>query len=216
MKYRNRSSLSAIGFQLKGRYKEIAGNFFLGLVIIGSGTIGLIFARQITLTPSCFHWRYFAITPIIMLIIAIIEEILARGYILRTLMQSCNPYIALCVSSGLFTFLHIPNIIYGNYSCLPLISIFCAGILLGLIYMQTQNIWVPVALHFSLNFFQGFIFGFNVSGEEFYSILQQKRTESNFWNGGDFGFEGSVLCILIIVIVCIAFLFQKNASVKHR
>lgn len=210
IKYIDRLPFTVIGFQLKGHFGEIAKSFVLGLIVIGSGTLVLVLTDQIRLTPNTFHWLYFTIMPIIMLLVAMIEEMVMRGYVLRTLMKSSNLWIALCISSALFSLLHIPNIVSGGHSCFPLLSIFFAGILLGLVYIRTQNIWSPIALHFSWNFFQGFIFAYNVSGEEFYSILQQQRMENNIWNGGDFGFEGSVLCVFIVIVLCMFFLPKKS------
>lgn len=38
--------------------------------------------------------------------------------------------------------------------------------------------------------------GFNVSGNDFYSMIEFTRAEANLWNGGSFDFEGSWLSIL--------------------
>ncbi len=86
-----------------------------------------------------------------------------------------------------------------------------AGLLFGLSYIYTKNLWFPIALHFSWNFFQGTVFGFNVSGKETYSLIITKENSFNIWNGGNFGFEGSILSILFqIFAIGIVFLIFKN------
>jgi hypothetical protein len=60
--------------------------------------------------------------------------------------------------------------------------------------------WLRIALHFSWNFFQGIIFGFNVSVHVTYSLITQSRTSDNLWNGGSFGFEGSILALILQVL----------------
>ena len=85
-------------------------------------------------------------------------------------MFSMNKYLTLIVSSSLFTLLHIMN---PNTDWFSFLSLFIAEILLGITYIQNRNLWFPIAIHFSLNFFQS-LFGFNVSGQDFFqfSIFQ--------------------------------------------
>jgi hypothetical protein len=92
-----------------------------------------------------------------------------------------------------------------------------AGILLGTPYIFTQNLSIPFALHFSWNFFQGTIFGFNVSGKTIYSIISFSCPQETIWNGGKFGFEGSIICMFlqVMAIVGLAWYFQ-NAEQKKR
>lgn len=70
---------------------------------------------------------------------------------------------------------------------------------------------VPNALHFSWNFFQGTIFGFNVSGEDTYSLITTTENLANIWNDGGFSFEASLLSILFQLLgLLIVFLIFKN------
>ncbi|MDA9294917.1 CPBP family intramembrane metalloprotease [Flavobacteriaceae bacterium] len=142
-------------------------------------------------------------------IVAIVEETLLRGYVLRNLMYSFNKYIALIWSSILFSLMHGFNPIIDTFA---LIELFLAGILLGQSYIHTKNLWFPIALHFSWNFFQTH-FGFNVSGQDTYSLIEFSIVENNLWNGGDFGFEGSWLSIIssIIMIILVERYFKKTA-----
>jgi hypothetical protein len=61
---------------------------------------------------------------------------------------------------------------------------------------------------------QGFIFGFHVSGIENPSLLEVNYYEPSLWNGGVFGFEGSVICTILSVAAIIAmyFYFKKYVS----
>ena len=71
----------------------------------------------------------------------------------------------------------------GKYSVKrELNCLFLAGVLLGVSYVYTKNLWFPVALHFSWNFFEA-LFGFNVSGQDFYSLIDFNITEKNLLNG---------------------------------
>jgi len=69
----------------------------------------------------------------------------------------------------------------------------------------------PIAFYFSWNFFQS-LFGFNVSGLDSYSLIEFKTTQDTWANGGDFGFDGSVLAILfqLILIVVLYAVFNNK------
>ena len=80
-------------------------------------------------------------------------------------------------------------------------------------YAYTKNLWLPIALHFSWNFFQSLL-GFNVSGQSMYSVLRISRDSPNLFNGGNFGFEGSILASIlqIIAVVFIIYRYKNRES----
>ena len=143
--------------------------------------------------------------------IALGEELLFRGYILNNLMLSMPRMVALLISSLFFSLMHIFN---SDFTWISFWDMLLGGMLLGLSYIYTKSLWFPIALHFSWNFFQGTIFGFNVSGHETYSLFSQSRTVDNYWNGGKFGFEGSVLSIIfqLIAIFGIWWYFNRKSN----
>lgn len=73
---------------------------------------------------------------------ALLEEMIYRGYILRTLRPYGN-WFAVIVSSILFSLMH------GNLRQIPFA--FIVGLVLGLLYVTTDNIWMPIAVHFTNN-----------------------------------------------------------------
>lgn len=73
---------------------------------------------------------------------ALLEEMIYRGYILRTL-SSYGSWFAIIVSSALFSLMH------GNLRQIPFA--FFVGLVLGYLYTATDNIWIPIAVHFTNN-----------------------------------------------------------------
>ncbi|GHT01480.1 hypothetical protein AGMMS49525_02300 [Bacteroidia bacterium] len=212
MRYFDKLPFKALGFWRKGYHKEIVRGLIMGATLIGIGTLCLLLLHQIEFVKADFQLTYFMSVPFSLIMVAFTEEIVCRGYILRNLMQLCNKYIALAISSFLFSLLHLLNIIEGGFSWLHLLQIFLAGILIGLSYIYTKNLWFPIAFHFSWNLVQGYVFGFNVSGNEYYSLIGQQRFEDNLLNGGSFGFEGSILCTILILVTIVSFFlcFRKK------
>ena len=73
---------------------------------------------------------------------ALLEEMIYRGYILRTL-RSYGDGFAVLISAMLFSLMH------GNLRQIPFA--FIVGLFLGFLYVQTNNIWIPIVVHFVNN-----------------------------------------------------------------
>ena len=206
MKFVDKQRFIELGFHTKNRLKDFIVGFILGGLIMGLGYLGLELLGEISFTQVNFSLKDLTLITFHFLIVAIVEETLFRGYILKNFLASFDKYSALIISSILFSLLHSFN---PNISSFSLFELFVGGILLGITYIYTKNLWFPIALHLSWNLFQS-LFGFNVSGLDSYSIIEHKIVENNLINGGEFGFEGSFLSIIAQVIVIIAILFYYN------
>ena len=60
------------------------------------------------------------------------------------------------------------------------------------------------------------MFGFKVSGLDSYSIIKFDIIENNYINGGEFGFESSVLSLIIIIIFTIIIWKHFKSTVKEN
>lgn len=208
MKLVDKEPFVNLGFHWKNRFQEVIIGLMAGLLIMGIGYWGLIFFQQIKFTKITFLWNEMLLMCIVFLMVAITEETFFRGYVLRNLLDSTSKNAALILSAIIFAIMHglNPHITWVSY-----INLFLSGILLGLPYLYTHNLWFPISLHFSWNFFQS-LFGFNISGRDSYSLIEFDIVEKNIINGGEFGFESSVLSIIIQVflIVIVINYFNNN------
>jgi membrane protease YdiL (CAAX protease family) len=125
-----------------------------------------------------------------------------------------NKYIALIISSLLFMLAHAPN----NYTAtLPLFNIFLAGLLLGSVYIYTKNLWYSISLHFFWNFLQGPVLGYSVSGTDIHSsIIRIKHSANTLLNGGNFGFEGSILCSVFMILFVLLTIWIMNNKAQNK
>ncbi|MDR0725185.1 MAG: CPBP family intramembrane metalloprotease [Prevotellaceae bacterium] len=210
-RYLDRTTFKSIGFQQKKYITEILFGIVTGLAIMVSGFYILFVLDEIKVTGIDFNLPNLLISIILFAFVAINEEILMRGYILNNFLQSMNKYLALVLSSLIFSILHLLN---PNFDLVSFISILLAGILLGISYIYTKSLWFPIVLHFSWNFFQGTIFGFKVSGKSIYSVINQEPVGNNILNGGEFGFEGSILSqIFIVIAILLIWWFMRKSKV---
>jgi len=129
---------------------------------------------------------------------SVIEEVLLRGLILRILAEVFGRWWALAVSSLLFGALHLANphssVIVGLGLAIQ------AGFLLGVAYLWTERLWLPIGLHGAWNFGQAAVFGGALSGNQISAIIDAKLVGPEWISGGDFGIEGS----LVSTIMCTA------------
>ena len=209
MKYIDKQKFIDIGFQTKNRLKDFNYGILIGFIIMCSAYYILLFIGEINYVGYSFNLENIFISIMLFTGVSIFEEVIFRGYVLKNLLESFNPFVALFISSIFFSLIHGAN---PNVTILGLSNIFLAGFFLGVSYVFTKNLWFPIALHFSWNFFQS-MFGFKVSGLDSYSIIEFKILENNYINGGEFGFESSVLSLVIISVSTI-FIWKYFKSVE--
>ena len=197
MRFVDKEPFIKLGFSLKGKINDIILGMTLGLLLMAVGYTILILLGEIKFIGFNYDLKNIILLFLLFIAVSIAEETYVRGYVLKNLLQSFNPIISLIISSAIFSLLHFFN---PNVNYIALTELFIAGILLGVSYVYTKNLWFPIALHLSWNFFQ-VMFGFNVSGMDTYSLIEFEIIENNNINGGDFGFEGSYLSILFSLIM---------------
>jgi membrane protease YdiL (CAAX protease family) len=167
----------------------------LGFIMIAACILILMLTGNVRLhfkeVPSSLFYYFLAF-----IFVAISEELFARGFILHNLYQKKNVYVAIIISSIIFTLLHLLN---SSISLIAVINLFLTGILLSVFYLRKVNLSIPIGVHLSWNFFQGPIFGFSVSGLKTKSVFSVERLSSDYLTGGEFGLEGSVVLTAAII-----------------
>ena len=211
MNYIDKENFIDIGLQVKGRLKDFNFGLLIGLLIMGFAYFFLLLINELVFVKIDFDLYKILLSIVLFIGVSVFEEIIFRGYVLKNLLESFNPFVALFISSLFFSLIHVAN---PNVTLLGLSNIFLAGIFLGISYVFTKNLWFPIALHFSWNFFQA-MFGFKVSGLDSYSIIDFNIVENNSLNGGEFGFESSILS-LFIILVSIIFIWRyfKSSTIQ--
>ena len=209
-KYLDQKSIGSLGIKNEHVARDLLMGMLFGFTIVGAGYLILINTNQIQFEGLEFSGPRLSQGILLFAVVALSEEILFRGYVLSNLLNSFHPIIALIISAMLFSVVHSAN---PDFSWIPFFELLLVGILLGIPYLHNGNLWFPFGLHFSWNFFQGTIFGFNVSGKEIDSLMEISYQEANKWNGGDFGFEGSLYSLILsLVAIAVAIVLYDNSK----
>ena len=84
----------------------------------------------------------------------------------------------------------------GTTQVLATIDTALGAILLGLAYLRTGSLALPIGIHFGWNWVQGSLLGFDVSGVDQAGWLLPELLDKPQWlTGGEFGPEASVFAM---------------------
>ena len=194
------ASFFGLGLSLKGWGRSLLNGalFVVFLYVVGFGLSLLLGAVEVA--GVLFSPISLLSSLLLYFLVAVTEEVIGRGFILgRMLDGGVNKFVALLISAVLFSLMHLFN---PSFAFVPFLNIMLAGCFLGASYIYTRNLCFPIALHWFWNWIQGSVLGYKVSGNEFSNknLLILHFPEENLINGGTFGFEGSILCSLLLVL----------------
>lgn len=186
--------------------------FAVLLYVVGFGASLLSGAVQIA--SVFFSFPSLLLSLCFFVLVGITEELMMRGVVMGRMLQGGIPgWVALFLSSFLFSLMHLFN---PDFSFLPFFNIFLAGILLGIPYLYSRNLSFSIALHCFWNWIQGPVLGYSVSGTQLSgnlsgdTLLTLQQTGSPLLSGGSFGFEGSLICTLLLIIASIVLWRMKK------
>jgi membrane protease YdiL (CAAX protease family) len=200
-------SLAHLGLRLDRRWARqfllgaLAGIALIGLMAL-PGYLGGSFhlvrnpkAGAASLLASA--WLYLAV--------AFSEELLFRGYLFQRLRQGMGAWPTQVLMALAFAGVHWSNPGL-NAATRPWASldIAIAAILLGLCYLRTGSLAMPIGLHLGWNWAQGALLGFPVSGLHSLGWWRPVAHGHTIWlTGGGFGLEASLPCALAAAAACL-------------
>lgn len=205
-----------MGYRWLYRGKDLLCGFVVAAAIYAIGYVVSLLAGWISIEGVHFDFTYLLLQFVFYIMVAIMEESMMRGFVLGHMLDvGMNKFLALLLSSLIFACLHFGNPGMTNFS---LFNLTLAGILLGVAYIYTRNLWFPISLHLFWNFIQGPILGYDVSGTGgTNTLLKLNVSDNTLMNGGDFGFEASLPCtILMLIAIGLIICYFETKKVKHE
>ncbi len=153
-------------------------------------------------------WTALAWPLTLFLMVGIYEELMVRGYLLKNLAEgfSFSPLgrklamlLALLISAAVFGLLHAGN---PSASAVSTVYLCLAGLLLGLPFLLTNELAIPIGLHITWNFFQGNVFGLPVSGTtvNLTTFIAVEQGGPEQWTGGAFGPEAGLIGVAAMAV----------------
>ena len=215
----DKRDMASLGLSFRRGWLSDVG---IGL-LLGVGLTGAIFLIEVLcgwIDVQGFAWNmrpagevafdlYMAVI-INLVVAAVMEETMCRGYLLQTLEEGFGTPVAVVVSSSIFGLLHLINPSatgWANY-VIPF-TLTLAGIMFAMAYLARRSLWLPIALHFAWNLFEYNIFGLTSAPAQRATFFVTEVTGPAFWVGlpnSAFGPEVSMLGVLAMLL-CVGLLW---------
>jgi CAAX protease family protein len=136
-------------------------------------------------------------------LVGLFEEFLLRGYTLYTLARGIGFWPAAVLLSCAFGAIHFRN---PGESWIGLLGAAAIGIFFCLTLRRTGDLWFAVGFHAFWDWGQTYLYSVPDSGTMEPGHLMRPSFAGPDWlSGGRVGPEGSVLCFVVIVGLCVAF-----------
>lgn len=211
-----REGFSAVGLRANAAsLRELAFGTALGIALIGIVTALIVLAGGVrfSLDPArgvdalamgawIFAWA------------VLLEELLFRGFVFQRLVAGIGAWPALIAMALLFAVAH-----WGNPGMEPAtiavasIDTVLGALLLGLAYLRTRGLALPIGIHFGWNWAQGSLLGFDVSGfDQAGWLLPELLARPQWLTGGAFGPEASVFAVLVDAVAVVLMWRWKGST----
>jgi len=135
---------------------------------------------------------------------AVTEELWMRALLFRLLWRAFGPLPAFLACAAVFAALHLAN---PGANPLAGATVAVAGVMFCALYALTGRLWVPIGVHATWNFAQGYLFGAAVSGGDLGGsvAVSTARAGAPTWlTGGAFGPEASIVALVLVTVVTLA------------
>lgn len=142
-----------------------------------------------------------------MVFVALIEEILFRGIVLRISERSLGAWGALALSSVIFALAHVPN---DSITLLGVFNTLIAGVMFGAAYLATRRLWLTIGMHFAWNYISDGVMGLPTSGHPARGLLQGQLTGPEWLTGGAYGLEASAVTLVVLAVTSMLLLNRKR------
>ena len=208
--------LSSVGFRLDQRwFRELALGTLLGIgtVLVVAGMIWAIGGVRFELDPARSVGTLL-IGLYVFLFVALLEENLYRGFIFQRLLDGIGIWPTQIALAALFALIHWGNPgMQASTEIVASLDLFLGALLLGLAYLRTRSLALPVGLHLGWNWAQGNVLGFRVSGYDHTGWLKPSFQGHAEWiTGGAFGPEASIFSPLVSLLMIVS-LWRWKGSV---
>ncbi|WP_075981896.1 CPBP family intramembrane glutamic endopeptidase [Bacillus massilinigeriensis] len=212
------------GWVVGWRDRHTISNIFMGLMIISivvaiSMSI-MILGGKVTLEDHSFKMELVISQALLFLIVGLGEEWLFRGYFYGLYKEAYGVKTAIITNSLLFAAIHLLNPYSFSkpleFLFIEIVNIFLLSLIMSQSRVFSGSLWMPIGIHFLMNFLQSSIFGFRNGGKDVESLFSVIYSDKNIWNGAGYGLESSLIFtpVLLIVVLLLGFLYRGSLKAQ--
>ncbi|MBV8829507.1 MAG: CPBP family intramembrane metalloprotease [Acidobacteriaceae bacterium] len=192
-------------------------NLLIG-ILFGGGAAALMLLAPILAgtghlvgrSEDSFTWPTLFFYLAALLVAAVGEEMIFRGYAFQLLVEKIGPFATILPVSIIFGLAHNAN---PHATGLGVANTAFWGVLLGYAFLRARDLWLPIGLHYGWNAVLP-LFGVNLSGLTIDVTRYTYRWDLRpLWSGGEYGPEGGLLATIFIITL---FWALRKAPVKPQ
>ncbi len=206
----------AVGWQDQLAVNHTMSGALIITIVMAVAMSFMLIAGNTELVEQSWGMNVMLWQVIIFLLVAIGEEWLFRGYLFCLYQHHVGVKAAIFVNSLIFTGIHLIN---PNAFSRPLAfiltemtNIFLLSLLMSIARAYSRSLWMPIGLHFTMNFLQSSIFGFINGGKNVESLFYLVYENKTIWNGAGYGLESSLIFTAVLIITNIgAIMFYRRS-----
>jgi membrane protease YdiL (CAAX protease family) len=185
------------------------GTIWLGVSVLCltvSGNMEFQGTNKIYLLPVWF---------IAVLLNAIMQEYLVRGYLYQLIKKNYNTWAAAIITTVLFTALHGGAFEAG---IIPVLNVVTMSVFMALLLEYTGTIMAPIIIHFLWNAIGSLVLGAVSLADDYPHIINTLFTGNTIVSGGSYKLEGSIVVLIVNVLLAalIAFLLWKKTQANRN
>jgi len=210
--------LSSIGFVLDGRWARelgVGSVFGIASALLAVTMMWAVGGVHLELDPAR-SLTMLAYGVYVFLFVALFEEALFRGFVFQRLVAGAGVWVAQIALGLLFATSHWGNPdMQGATLVWATLELFLGAVLLGLAYLRTRSLALPIGIHFGWNWAHGNLLGFDVSGFEHAGWFRPLLQDMPEWvTGGSFGPEASIFAVIVDVLLILMLWKWKGSAAK--
>ena len=209
-------ALASVGLVLDQRWvREAAWGTLAGsgLILAAAGMLWAAGGVTWVLNPAR-SLQGLGLGGLMFLLVALAEEGLFRGFLFQRMLEGMGVWPTQALLACFFALSHWGNPgMHGATKAWASLDIALAAVFLGLAYLRTRSLALPVGIHLGWNWTQGNLLGFGVSGTGGQKgwVLPVFHGQPDWMSGGAFGLEASVFGV-VAVVIAIGLLWRWRGS----
>ena len=230
IRFFERSDFASVGFDTSASPRRhyllgmltaalMSGAVIIGVLVLG----GYVVERPNAITAG-------ALVPILVLLFAFAlqsatEEFVFRGWMMGRIAERYGVAVGVIANSALFTLMHFdvdaPETVTTSYTIMLAASSFLFAVFLSLLAVKEKSIWGACAWHAIWNWSFITWFGLPTTGLDLGLTpllvdLMPVQGASVWLTGGDEGPEGSMVCLVVLLLASLWLLLRMRRNPETR
>ncbi|TSI03556.1 CPBP family intramembrane metalloprotease [Lysinibacillus sp. BW-2-10] len=207
-----------IGWKDRFAVQHVFTGIVMSMIVMTVTMFFMLMTGKVALQEQFFGWNIILFHVFLFLMVATGEEWLFRGYFFGLYQTKIGNKTAIFLNSILFTTIHLFNPESFSrpieHMLIEMTNIFLISLFLSMTRLFSGSLWMPIAIHFSINFLQSAIFGFANGGKEVESVFHLIYEELTLWNGSGYGLESTFIFapILVLANVMLFVLYRRKRN----